>query len=379
MRRLTKEEFINRAIAIHGDKYDYSKTVYVNSRTKVCIICNKCGCEFWQKPSFHITRGDGCPMCNPHHKMNTDEFIQKAVKKHGDKYDYSLVEYLGAETKVKIICSKHGVFEQTPAAHIAGQGCPECKNEITSKIHSKTQEEFLRQAIMTHGDKYNYSNVVYKGSQIKVCIKCNICGKEFWQTPDNHVHQKHGCTWCSGKKKTTESFIEELKAIYKDSFNYDSVVYVNSFTPVKLFCKKHGYFEKNPAKLLCGYGCPQCIIISKGEIKVSNFLNENKIKYEKEKLIPNDNLLAVNKHFRVDFYLPEHNIIIEYNGKQHYKPVDKFGGDKQLELQQERDYALRQYCKEHKIKLIEIPYTEYNNIEDKLTKELGLGGRGFRK
>lgn len=377
MRRLTQEEFINRAIAIHGNKYDYSKAVYVNSRTKVCIICNKCGCEFWQKPSFHITRGDGCPMCNPRHKMNTDKFVKKAVKKHGDKYDYSLVKYVDAETKVKILCRKHGIFEQTPAAHLAGQGCPDCWEERRGESINMGLNGFLEKAKQVHGDKYDYKDVLYVNNRTKIKIKCNICGKIFWQSPEGHLAGQN-CPWCTGKKKTTESFIEELKAIYKDSFNYDSVVYVNSFTPVKLLCKNHGFFQKSPHLLLCGHGCPQCIIISKGEIKVSNFLNKNNIKYEKEKLIPNDNFLAINKHFRVDFYLPEHNIIIEYNGKQHYKPVERFGGDEQLTLQQKRDCALRQYCKEHEVKLIEIPYTQYKNIEDILKKELNLGSKGMK-
>lgn len=513
MKRLTQEEFINRAIAIHGDKYDYSKTVYVNSRTKVCIICKKCGCEFWQAPSFHITRGDGCPMCNPRHKMNTEEFIQKAVNKHGDKYDYSLVKYIDAGTKVKIICRKHGVFEQTPAAHIAGQGCPKCKNEITSKIHGKTQEEFLRQAIMTHGDKYNYSNVVYKGSQVKVCIKCNICGKEFWQTPDSHVNQKQGCPNCAGiKRKTTESFLKELESVHGDRYATDKVSYVNMKTPITLTCRKHGDFSEKPYMLMNGHGCPiceqlegktwhdntkytkedfvriskenhkevydytesvyvncdskikikcpnghvfwqvatehmhgtgcpfcngrgrtteefvtmfkevhgdkyildktkyinsttkvcvtckehgdfyalphnllngqgcpQCNKYSKGEERIERYLKENDIKFIAQKEFPNESLFIKNKIIRVDFYLPDYNTIIEFNGEQHYKPIKLFGGQKKFEQQQERDNALRKYCKEYKINLIEIPYSKYNIIESILDIKLKkAGGRGMR-
>ena len=112
------KEFIAKAKAVHGDKYDYSKVNYVNSFTKVTIICPKHG-EFEQTPNLHL-KSQGCPNCYGNKKMTIEEFIKRAKEVHGDKYDYSKVKYVNALTKVTIICPIHGEFEQTPAKHLLG-------------------------------------------------------------------------------------------------------------------------------------------------------------------------------------------------------------------------------------------------------------------
>ena len=124
------KSFIEKAKQIHGDKYDYSKVEYVNSHTKVCIICPKHG-EFWQTPNNHThkTNPKGCPSCNGTKKLTTKEFIEKAKKIHGNKYDYSKVEYINNLTKVCIICPKHGQFWQTPNKHLTGCNCPFCSHQ----------------------------------------------------------------------------------------------------------------------------------------------------------------------------------------------------------------------------------------------------------
>lgn len=123
-KKLTTEEFIKRAREKHCDKYDYSKTEYVNSQTKVCIICPEHG-EFWQIPSSHL-KGIGCAKCTGKARLGLDEFINKSSKIHGDKYDYSKAEYVNSQTKVCIICPEHGEFWQTPKDHLSGRGCSIC-------------------------------------------------------------------------------------------------------------------------------------------------------------------------------------------------------------------------------------------------------------
>ena len=119
------KEFIDAARKVHGDKYDYSKVEYKNQHTKVCIICPEHG-EFWQQAQSHL-RGNGCPKCSQRHHYTTEEWIKEARKIHGDKYDYSKVEYINKSTKVCIICPEHGEFWQTPEKHVNGsQGCPKC-------------------------------------------------------------------------------------------------------------------------------------------------------------------------------------------------------------------------------------------------------------
>lgn len=128
---ITKDEFIEKAKQIYGDKYDYSKVDFINSKTPVTIICPKHG-EFKQIPYVHLN-GHSCPYCAWEKqrellKKNNSDFTEEAKKIHGDKYDYSKVEYVNNKTKITIICPKHGEFKQTPSEHLRGFGCPICKS-----------------------------------------------------------------------------------------------------------------------------------------------------------------------------------------------------------------------------------------------------------
>lgn len=139
----TTKEFIKKAREVHGNKYNYSKVKYVNSHTNICIICPEHG-EFKQTPSMHL-EGHGCPKCAGVGKLNTIEFINRARDVHGDKYDYSKIEYVDANTKVRIICPKHGEFKQTPAAHLKGQGCPNCNcSKLESEIRLMLDEQGIK-------------------------------------------------------------------------------------------------------------------------------------------------------------------------------------------------------------------------------------------
>ena len=172
-------------------------------------------------------------------------------------------------------------------------------------------------------------------------------------------------------KKPQEQFISDARNVHGDYYDYSLVEYHGCFTKVKIICPKHGLFEQTPATHLCGSGCPVCRK-SKGEERISVWLKENNIKYDAQHKITNESILCKNRHLVVDFYLPDYNTIIEYNGEQHYKPVDLWGGEEKLKSQQERDSALRQYCKEHKVKLIEIPFSRFDDIELILSKKLKI-------
>ena len=195
---LNTEQFIERAKKVHGNKYDYSKTEYINSSTKVCIICPIHG-EFWQRPTEHL-RGRGCKKCGDlsvgikNSRITTDEFIERAKKVHGDKYDYSKTEYISPRKKICIIDKEFGEFWMIPYAHLNGQGCPSRRGEKISKANSKSKKKFIEDAIQIHGDKYDYSKVEYKGAFEKVCIICPKHG-EFWQKPTEHL-SGCGCPIC---------------------------------------------------------------------------------------------------------------------------------------------------------------------------------------
>lgn len=369
-KKLTREEFIDKARAIHGDKYDYSKVVYKNSNTHVCIICPIHG-EFMQKPILHLI-GHGCPKCGLERRVakrtyDTDWFVAQARLVHGDKYDYPRTEYINSQRKVIITCKIHGDFWQRPIDHLKGCGCRACAGN--KKL---TTQEFIENAKKVHGDRFDYTGVEYKGAHIPITIVCKDCGAIINTTPHSHV-VGGGCVNCRiiEHTRTKESFIEQARKVHGDKYDYDNVEYVHGETKVEIICKKHGAFLQTPNSHLQGSGCPHCIM-SYGEEKVSEILNNYNIQFISQYEIANSNLFCKNKKLFVDFFLPTSNTIIEYNGQQHYEAIDYFGGQERFERQEERDNAVRQYCKEHKIKLIEIPYTEYDNIETILKKELNI-------
>jgi hypothetical protein len=247
--KLTVEEFIKKSKEVHGDKYDYSKLEYKNSTTKVCITCPNHG-DFFQTPNNHL-RGQGCSRCCGGIKSTTENFIKKAREVHGDKYDYSKVEYKNSTTKVCIICPNHGDFFQTPSSHLNGKGCSKCG------LRTLTTDWFIGKSIEVHGDKYDYSKVKYNGTKEKVCIICPE-HREFYQTPNSHLQGK-GCPRCvSTYRLSTEEFIEKSKSVHNCLYDYSKVDYKNSYTPVEIFCKIHGYFSQTPNSHLSGSGCPKC-------------------------------------------------------------------------------------------------------------------------
>ncbi len=198
----TTEEFIGNARKIHGDKYDYSLSEYINNKTKVIIICMKHG-KFEQEPNSHL-RGTGCSECFILKQTKTiDQFIKDVRKVHGDKYDYSLSEYVNNNTKVIIICKKHGNFEQRPSDHLQGNGCPICSgNQL------KTIDQFIKDVRKVHGDLYDYSLASYVNNSTNITIICQIHGK-FEQCPNNHLN-KNGCPTCS-KRNYSQKAIRWLK------------------------------------------------------------------------------------------------------------------------------------------------------------------------
>ena len=213
MRRKTTEEFVNEANKIHNGKYDYSKVNYIDSNTKVCIICPIHG-EFWQTPINHLC-GKGCRECGIENikkkqRLTVEEFVEKATKKHKGKYDYSKVEYVNNHTKVCIICSEHGEFWQTPNDHLTGYGCPKCGG--TCKLNT---EMFITKAKSMHKEKYDYSKVVYVDAKTKVCISCPEHG-EFWQVPYSHL-QGSGCPKCQSSHM--ENLIRNLLSENKIEFD----------------------------------------------------------------------------------------------------------------------------------------------------------------
>ncbi len=364
-KKTTTEEFIERARKVHGDKYDYSKVEYINSRTKVCIICPEHG-EFWQEANSHL-KGCGCLKCSKEKKNyynDMESFIKDSYKLHGNKYDYSKVNFKKKNDKIKIICPIHGEFITTPHIHLLGCECPKCAG--TKKL---TTEEFIERARKVHGDKYDYSKVEYVNSKTKVCIICPVHG-EFWMTPNMHLYGQE-CPKCSysimgmNRRLTTEEFIERARKIHGDKYDYSKVDYKGLYKSVCIICHKkdkhgeeHGEFWQAPANHLNGNKCPKCKE-SKLERKVRLSLDENNIMYIYQASKRDLNWLGLQS---LDFYLPDYNVAIECQGEQHFKPVD-FGGkgkewaETSYEENVRRDEYKQKLCIENGITLL-----YYSNI-----------------
>lgn len=221
MKKLTRDEIINRFRTVHGDKYDYSLVDYINSHTKVKIICHEHDI-YEQTPYNHIGLKQGCPNCYGNKKLTKDEFIRKSKNIHGDKYDYNLVEYKNNFTKVKIICPIHGIFEQKPNLHIIQKsGCLKCSGK-----NLKTNDDFVSLSRKVHGDEYDYSLVNYKNGKTKVKI---ICHKHdvFEQTPDLHTNRKHGCPICKSSfgEKLIEKTLKENNIKYTKEYTFEDCRY----------------------------------------------------------------------------------------------------------------------------------------------------------
>lgn len=242
MAKLTTEEFIAKAKAVHGDRYDYSKVEYVDAYTKVCIICREHG-EFWQTPHSHSS-GSDCPECarkkmGAARAINNEIFLIKAHKVHGDKYDYSKTKYIKSNINVIITCRKHGDFYQKPNNHLSGAGCPKCQKEHAASLLRKTKEWFLQKAHEAHGNKYDYSKVDYFDQKTKVCIICKKHG-EFWQLPSNHI-KGHGCVKCRADGNT--KYNKEICLTTARTCT-SRVEFFNKYPSMVDCAKRNGWYEE---------------------------------------------------------------------------------------------------------------------------------------
>lgn len=262
--------FIRKAIEKHGDLYDYSLVKYSNVKTKVEIVCREHG-PFFQRPDTHLD-GRGCPKCGAREagkkirekqRKSLERFITGSRIIHGDHYDYANSKYQGDGIKLEILCRIHGPFPQVPSSHLRGNGCPKCGREKTTEKQRKTLDRFITGSQIIHGDRYDYSRVIYVNDRTKVLIVCPLHGP-FWQIPGSHI-TGDGCRQCGIKKradacrKNDEVFIKEARAKHPDSgYDYSKVNYVNDGTKVLITCPIHGPFSVTPGSHIAGNGCKKC-------------------------------------------------------------------------------------------------------------------------
>lgn len=250
MEDIKTHNFIARSKLKHGEKYDYSKTIYNGSKYNVTIICPKHG-EFEQLASNH-SRGMGCSECGKK-RIDTETFIKKANIVHQNKYDYSNTKYVDPDEKVKILCPKHGEFEQKARYHLDGNGCSDCSKKIL-KMDTKS---YITNAKLIHGEKYKYTNTKYNGSHKDVTITCPKHG-DFQTRASSHLSGS-GCSSCTKTKKMdTNTFINKAKIKHGEKYDYSKVKIINSNDKVTIICNVHGEFHQRPSAHLYGNGCAHC-------------------------------------------------------------------------------------------------------------------------
>lgn len=292
-----------------------------------------------------------------------DKFKSHCNNLFNNKYDYSLSNYIGMKHPIKIICPIHGEFTQKAHSHYLGHHCFKCSGSERFK-----NEEIIEQFVKKHGDKYDYSKVDYKNNKSNVEIICPKHGS-FFQSPYEHKNGQ-GCPFCSKNRKiSNDLFITMANDVHNFEYEYKND-YINNKTKVSITCPKHGEFIMIPNHHLRGQGCPNCKR-SIGELIIKKYLDDNKISYEHQKFFKD--LTNGNKRYLFfDYYLPEYNICIEFDGIQHFKPVLRFGGDDSFEKMIKNDKIKNKYCFDKKIKLIRIPYNEIKNINQILKDKIFL-------
>jgi hypothetical protein len=315
-KKLSIEDFITRANKKHFYKYDYFLSEYKGWNSKIVIICPIHG-KFYQAAFSHL-RGQGCPKCgiikySSKRALSLKEFITRAKKKHGDKYDYSLIEHVGGKIKVKIICSIHGIFTQQASNHLSGQGCKKCgRLEANNKIRL-SQEDFIEKSKCIHLDKYDYSRVNYRDLRTKVKIICPIHGR-YKQQPYIHLYgSSRGCPVCRKitriKKLSCKKneFVNKANGVHNKKYDYSLVEYKGVFVKIKIVCPIHGEFWQIPHIHLNGSGCPAC----KGQsisrkltkshedfVKEAKVMHKNKYDYSKA--------LYKNSKKKIEISCPKH-------------------------------------------------------------------------
>lgn len=360
-------------------EYDYSLIKNKFSYKDVLpIICHKkdgLGREHgvFYSTYYHLKRGDGCPKCNGKY-MDKELFVYESKLIHGDAYSYDKSIFLGKKKKLTIYCNKHRLyFPQTPEKHLAGHGCPKCRYEKASTSKMKTLDEFIEQSQTIHGNKYDYSHSIYKGSDKPITLICHekdnngIEHGKFDITPNNHLHKSNpqGCPKCGRissalkRVKPFETFVKEANVIHNNKYRYVKETYINASSIVDIICPIHGLFPQKGTDHIClKQGCPKCSNqMSIAEEEIVNFLKS---------ILPNKTIERRNRILiapqEVDILIPQKKVAIEFNGLIWHS--DKFNTDKKYHLKKTNE------CKNKGINLIHIFEDEWIFHKDAIKANL---------
>jgi very-short-patch-repair endonuclease len=316
-RKKTQSEFLEQAKAVHGDKLDFGRAVYVSARDKVIVGCLQDPDHGgFSATASNLLQGCGCPKCAIESRANgqrktPEQFLSEVEKIHGGKLDFGRSVYVGDGKKVIVGClkdSEHGDYSVTPNHLLQGQGCPKCANEASANALRKTPEQFLREVEEIHGKKLDFSKAKYVNRRTKVKVSC----------------------------------LQNLD---------------------------HGNFSATANSLRQGQGCPKCNS-SKGEDAITKHLKDRKVDFDIQKTF-GDLVSDKNWKLRYDFHVPDEKLLIEFDGIQHFEPVSYFGGEEALAKLQKSDQLKNDYASDNGIRLLRIRYDQIKDVSSILDDALG--------
>ena len=391
------EEFIKAALKLYKGIYTYDKVDLGNvgncgnfGNDKVQIYCTICSDYFYQLPSTHLKAGGRCDNCKLRNKCtyNLDDFVKKSNKIHKNKYSYVKSVFKTISTPLIIICLEcNQEFTMSPTDHNVNiKGCPNCKTDGKKK---EAYEQFLKDAKGEYGDAYSYEKSNFVNKTTPITIIHVVCEAEFSVSPNDHINLKRGCPQCkiedkiqaahekqstkvkAEKESTSEIvyngtydiqfFISDAKEIHRGKYSYEKSIILNLNTKILIICNEClKEFWQRPDIHLKGSGCSYCVC-SQGEKSIYDFLDKIGFTFKFQHKF--EDCKDKNK-LPFDFYIPDYDLLIEYNGQQHYEPIERFGGEEAFKSQKRRDKIKYDYCISKKYDLLEIKYDE--NPIDKL-------------
>ena len=380
-KKLSKQEIISRLNKI--DWIEFDENTIVDYNTHFTVKCKKCGNVYKSTPS-NLFKGTKCRQCynNSLKGHDGDRVFNKLKERYKNVIDFSNSVYETTKKPLKCKCKLCGEEFNLNVGHAINEviqhPCPHCRKIQTSLEYKET---FIKKLNEKFNYKFDCSKVKYVNTRTPVTLICKTCKTEFEAVPQVLLGSNCyiGCPNCKNKiksekrMKTTEQFIEQAKEIYGDIYDYSESVYKGELKPIKIICKEHGPFITLPKYHLRKHGggtCPKCYC-SSGELRVMNILEKLKIPYIFQFQIKSEKFSNIKKYVFMDFLLSKNSQImfIEFNGEQHYRPVDKFGGEEVFEKQLVRDQEVKEYCKENNYPLLIIPYNCSNNDIEKLIKQ----------
>lgn len=360
MRKLTHEEFIKRMEQINPNIIILSE--YTNCRDKIKCQCKLDG-YIWFPSAKNLFKGSGCPKCSQNIRRTHEMFVDQM--KEINPHMIFHTKYHDVNTKIKYECLLCGHIGETLPKYLMRSGqCPKCRNEYTHT--TKGFIELVKQC----NDKVDVIGE-YNNETTKVHVKCKKCSYEWYAIP-REIRNNSGCPRCSKRILLSEDF---KKSVEKNNSNILVISeYTRGYNKVKCLCKRcNRTWEVEARRLTEGRDCPYCSK-SKGELKISDFLDKNQITYIPQKIF--DGLLGTGgRHLSYDFYLPDFNLLIEYQGEQHDYPVDLHGYGKEkaeqlFQKQQEHDRRKKEYALNNHYNFLEIWYYDYDKIEHILANVL---------